>query len=377
MRPNTGLETEQMQYAQTPPAAPRACRLVAVVVTYNRLDKLKATLARLLESPASELAAVVVVDNASTDATASWLAEQHDARLDVLISPSNRGGAGGFEMGMRRAMEAHQPDWLVVMDDDGRPATGGLAAFHALPCVQADGPQSDLKSDLKSDQQSGLEGGAAWDAVAAAVYFPQGGICEMNRPSRNPFWHGREFLRTLFGGGRSGFHVQPSDYDGPGMQIDVTSFVGFFISAQAVRRIGYPDPDLFIYGDDGIYTLGLTKVGGRIGFEPSVRFEHDLSTFQGKDGGEGAQRGRFIPLWKVYYYHRNLLLLYRLAAGWMFWPVLLVILPKWISKARLHCGERRAFLSLMRRAIWDGLLRRRVISHAEVLALARGEKPQS
>ncbi|WP_241525913.1 glycosyltransferase [Pseudophaeobacter leonis] len=272
MRPNTGPETEQMQYVQTPPAATRGCRLVAVVVTYNRLDKLKATLARLLESPASELAAVVVVDNASTDATAGWLAEQRDARLDVLVSPSNRGGAGGFEMGMRRAMEAHQPDWLVVMDDDGRPATGGLAAFHALPCVQADGPKSDLQSDLQSDRQSdrqgglksglkksGLEGGAAWDAVAAAVYFPQGGICEMNRPSRNPFWHGREFLRTLFGGGRSGFHVQPSDYDGPGMQIDVTSFVGFFISAQAVRRIGYPDPDLFIYGDDGIYTLGLTK----------------------------------------------------------------------------------------------------------------------
>lgn len=369
MRPNTGLETEQMQAAQTPAAAIKACvqacRLVAVVVTYNRLDKLKATLARLLESPATELAAVVVVDNASTDATAAWLAEQHDPRLDVRISPSNRGGAGGFEMGMRQAMEAHQPDWLVVMDDDGRPATGGLAAFHALLAAQERGGQS------------GLEGGTAWDAVAAAVYFPEGGICEMNRPSRNPFWHGREFLRTLFGGGRSGFHVQPSDYDGPGLQIDVTSFVGFFISAQAVQRIGYPDPDLFIYGDDGIYTLGLTKVGGRIGFEPSVRFEHDLSTFQSKDGGEGAQRGRFIPLWKVYYYHRNLLLLYRLAAGWMFWPVLLVILPKWLSKARLHRGERRAFLSLMRRAIWDGLRHRRVISHAEVLSLAEGKKPQS
>jgi hypothetical protein len=54
-----------------------------------------------------------------------------------------------------------------------------------------------------------------------------------------------------------------------------------------------------------------------------------------------------------------------------------VILPKWISKARLHCGERRAFLSLMRRAIWDGLRHRRVISHAEVLALAEGKKPQS
>lgn len=49
------------------PAA--AGRLVAVVVTHNRLDKLKATLARLLESPEDELAAVVVADNASSDGT--------------------------------------------------------------------------------------------------------------------------------------------------------------------------------------------------------------------------------------------------------------------------------------------------------------------
>jgi len=342
-----------------PSPAQASLRLVAVVVTYNRLDKLQATLARLLQSPAQELAAVVVVDNASTDDTGTWLqswqAAQRDPRLDILSSATNRGGAGGFEMGMRRAMEHHQPDWLVLMDDDGRPAPDGLASFHRLDMHQA----------AQDPAQQG------WDAVAAAVYFPTGGICEMNRPSRNPFWHRREFLRTLFGGGRSGFHVQPSDYQGGGMQIDVTSFVGFFISAAAVRRQGYPDPDLFIYGDDGLYTLELTKAGGRIGFEPAVRFEHDLSTFVAKDGAEGAQRGRFIPLWKVYYYHRNLLMLYRLAAGWLFWPVLLVIVPKWLSKLRLHPGERRAFLRLISRAIWDGLRRHRRVSHGSVLDLAK------
>ncbi|MFW8595928.1 glycosyltransferase family 2 protein [Cribrihabitans neustonicus] len=322
-----------------------AGRLVAVVVTHNRLDKLKVTLARLLESPERELAAVVVADNASTDGTAAWLAAQGDPRLDICTSGENRGGAGGFEMGMRRAMERHAPDWLVVMDDDGRPAPGALAAFHDLPAGK-------------------------WDAVAAAVYFPDGRICEMNRPSRNPFWHAREFLRTLFGGGRAGFHVRPADYEGAGMQIDVTSFVGFFISAAAVRRIGYPDPELFLYGDDGIYTLGLTAAGGRIGFEPGVRFEHDLSTFQAKGGGTEAQRGRFVPLWKAYYYHRNLLLLYRMAAGWLFWPALCVVLPKWLMKARQHGGDRRAFLRLMAQAVRDGLLRRTAVPHARVLELA-------
>lgn len=313
-----------------------ADRLAAVVVTFNRLEKLKVTLARLLESPAGELDHVLVVDNASDDGTPAWLATLEDPRLVVLREPVNSGGAGGFARGMREAMARFDPDWLVVMDDDGSPAPGALATFHAL-------------------DKTGYEG------MAAAVYFPNGTICEMNRPSRNPFWHGREFLRTLRGG-RGGFHLTPAAYalDRPS-PIDVTSFVGFFISRTGIARAGYPDPDLFIYGDDGLYTLGLTAKGGRMCFEPRIRFVHDMGTFSGQ------QRGEFRPLWKAYYYHRNLLLLYRLAAGPMFWPVLLVILPKWLMKARAHGGARGRFTALIGRAIRDGLTGRRHVPHAEVL----------
>ncbi|AUR09984.1 glycosyltransferase [Phaeobacter inhibens] len=323
-----------------------AGRLVAVVVTYNRLAKLKVTLARLLDSPAQELASLVVVDNASNDGTGDWLAgwAADHPRVDVVTSATNQGGAGGFALGMQRAMEAHTPDWLVVMDDDGRPEPGGLAAFHAMG-------------------QSGAL--AHWDAVAAAVYFPSGEICEMNRPSRNPFWSFGHFLSTARKG-RDGFHIPRRAYDGGLSAIDVTSFVGFFISAAAVRRVGYPDPKLFIYGDDALYTLGLSAAGGRICFAADVRFEHDFSTFSNGDSGQ-----RFRPLWKVYYHHRNLLLLYRQAAGWLFWPVLLLILPKWILKVRHHPGVRRAYLRLTWLAVRDGLLRRLGRSHGEVLAEAR------
>lgn len=313
-------------------------RLVAVVATYNRLDQLKLTLARLLDASVDDLQAVVVVDNASTDGTSAWLATQTDPRLIVHGNPCNMGGAGGFETGMRLAADRLNPDWIVVMDDDARPAPGALAAFHALDA-------------------------ARWDAVVAAVYLPNGEICEMNRPSRNPFWRGREFRRTLLGGGRGGFHIRPEDYQGPPRAVDVASFVGLFISRAAIDRVGYPNGRLFVYGEDGIFTLGLSKAGGRIGFEPSVKFEHDCSTFHG-------QRGRFRPLWKVYYYHRNLLLLYRMAAGRLFWPVLLVVLPKWLSKVRHHKGERRVFLRLLARAVRDGLGGRTGVDHVRILALS-------
>ncbi len=301
-------------------------RLVAVVVTYNRLDQLQIALARLLESPPRELEAIVVFDNASDDGTGAWLAQQANPRLVVERSETNLGGAGGFASAMRRAVEQFDPEWLVVMDDDARPAPGALAAFHALSPPDGSG-------------------------VAAAVYFPDGKICEMNRPSRNPFWDLPTFCRALIKG-RSGFHLSPDAYSAnEGRRVDVTSFVGFFISRGAIAVVGYPDPGLFLYGDDGIYTLGLRETGAEIRFEPSVRFDHDCSTFV-------TDSRRFTPLWKAYYYHRNLLVLYRMAAGPWFWPALVIILPRWLIRTLYHPGQRARFLGLMLRAVRDGLMRR-------------------
>lgn len=315
-------------------------RLVAVVVTYNRLEKLKATVARLLESPADELAALVVIDNAATDGTGAWLATLEDPRLAVQTQPVNLGGAGGFEAGMRHAVAAFDPDWVVVMDDDARPAPGALAAFHALDKT-------------------------GWAALAAAVHFPDGTICEMNRPSRNPFWDRRRFWATARAG-RDGFHIPPSAYDGPGLRIDVTSFVGLFVSRATIGKVGYPDGGLFLYAEDAIYTLGISAAGGVIRFAPQVRFEHDCAPFA------GAGAAAFVPLWKTYYYHRNLLILYRQAAGRWFPLAFAVFAPKWLMKARAHPGRRRAFLGLMLRAIRDGLAGRTRVDHARIVALATG-----
>lgn len=320
----------------TTPSSQTAGRLVAVVVTHNRLSQLKITLARLLVATSDHLAAVLVVNNASDDGTAEWLATQTAPRLSVVTSHDNLGGAGGFEIGMRQAMERLAPDWIVVMDDDARPDDDCLPAFHAHP---------------RNDHWG-------W---AAAVFHPDGRVCDINRPSINPFWHRRIFLRTLMGGGRDGFHLSESDFHGTARrEIDGSSFVGLFVSSDAVRKVGYPDGSLFIYGDDVLYTLGLRVAGGRIAFDPGLRFEHDFSTI-------ASGERRFRPIWKCYYHHRNLLMVYRRAAGVFFWPALLVVVPKWVIKIRGHAGERRAFARLMSRAIWHGLRRKTDVPHGQVV----------
>ena len=319
-------------------------RLVAVVATHDRLGQLRQTLERLLAAAPRDLAGIVVVDNASTDGTAAYLAGLEDPRLIVHRSEANLGGAGGMETGMRLAVARLDPDWIVLMDDDGRPEPGALAAFHDLP----------------RDPDA---------AYAAAVYYPDGRICEMNRPSVNPFWRPRVFAGTLLrmvgGGTRDGYHIPRAAYDAPAPRpIDMTSFVGLFLPRRAVEAAGYPEGRLFLYGDDVIYTLGLRRAGIAIAFDPRIRFEHDCSTFA------DDRRRVFNPLWKVYYTYRNGLMMYRSAAGPLFWPMLLMLVPKWWLAARRYGPDRPLYLRLMRRALADALTGRPLPAHAEVRAMA-------
>ena len=309
-------------------------RLVAVVVTHDRPDQLMRTVDALL-----------VVDNASKPGSLAAVERIADPRLQFLKLDDNLGGAGGFEAGMRHAMDQLQPDWLVLMDDDAYPEPAALNAFHRL--------------DL-----------TGWDALAAAVRYPDGRLCEMNRPTLNPFQRPGVMLRALAGGGREAFHLSERDYHGTGLRlVDGASFVGLFISQHVVKDIGFPDGRLFLYADDAIFTQTMTRAGFRLAFAPEIRFVHDSSTFRIGDG-------RIRPLWKAYYYHRNLIFLYRQAAGFWFWPVMLVYLPRWAARVWKYRGQRRDFLRVFGRAVRDGLGRRTEASHAEIRALAGTDAPR-
>lgn len=314
--------------------------LVPVLVTYNRLEYLKKAIEALRDQACS---AIVVVDNCSVDGSREWLlaASEQDERIDLVLPEKNLGGAGGFEIGFRRAMEAHNPDWIVCFDDDSYPQPGAFQAF--------------LDSDL-----DGV------DAAAAAVYFPDGSICEMNRPSRNPFWHLREFLGASLSG-REGFHLKDSDYDSKtSVAIDATSFVGFFVRAEMVKKVGLPDGRLFIYGDDVLYTLTISRAGGRMRFLPWVRFTHDCSTF-------AQSQVTYTPLWKAYYTYRNGIQVYHTAAGMLFWLLFPVKLLQWLVRAR-HYESPSLYLRVVRAAVVDGLFRRYERSHPEVVSLSEGKE---
>lgn len=320
--------------------------LVAIVVTFNRLHALQVTLGRLLAEAPEELQRIIVCDNASNDGTAEWLAQQSDPRLERLTLAQNKGGAGGFEAALRHARAQHDADWYMLMDDDAFPAEGTVATFHAKP---------------RNDH-------AVW---VSSVRYPDGEICEMNRPWVNPFWSARTFTKALLKG-RDAFHLGQDHYaSGRVHEVDGGSFVGLFVSRRALDTAGFPRGELFIYADDVLFVLKVRRAGGRAAFDPDLGFLHDCKSLT-------RDTHLLSPLWKVYFYHRNITLVYRDVAGpVLFWPVLALKYLQWRLKAGAYGTKRAAYKNLIKRAVSDALGNRFDKTPEQIRQLISSQEPAS
>jgi rhamnopyranosyl-N-acetylglucosaminyl-diphospho-decaprenol beta-1,3/1,4-galactofuranosyltransferase len=206
-------------------------RVAAVVVTFNRLDLLRRLLARL--AGIERLDEVVVVDNASTDGTRQWLAEQPDVVVHTLAS--NRGGAGGFHEGLRLALD-RGADLAWLMDDDGLPDHGSL--------------------DLLLEH-SGLD---FWGPL----------VVDEDAPGR------LVFPIRLAGGTRVVHGVADAERAAEaGVLRDVViPFNGVLVTRDLALRIGLPREEFFIWGDDHEYRLRAERAGARIATVTGARVRH-------------------------------------------------------------------------------------------------------
>ena len=217
-------------------------RVLAVVVTFNRLALLQRLVARLREIP--EVDGILVVDNASTDGTGAWLAEQSTAGLLHRTLAENRGGAGGFNAGLGWAIE-QGADLAWLMDDDGLPDLDSLSTLLAQ------------RGDL--------------DFWGPAV------VAEQDRS--------RLCFPIRLPGGTKVVHqmsqVEAAAKEGliPGV---VIPFNGVLVTKDLVDRIGLPRKDFFIWGDDVEYLWRAERAGAKIATVVDARFAHpatdDLGT---------------------------------------------------------------------------------------------------
>lgn len=184
-------------------------QVAAVVVTYNRLELLKECLEKLLSQTTP--CDVLIVDNASSDGTEAYIKNTYadNARIHYRNTGANIGGAGGFNVGMRWAVEAGY-EFVWVMDDDCMPREDALEKL------------------LDADRI--LQGNYGW--LSSVVLWKDGHECKMNRP---------KYKSSKIGVTNIAEATQ-------------ASFVSLFVSSITIVKYGLPIKEFFIWGDDIEYT---------------------------------------------------------------------------------------------------------------------------
>lgn len=209
-----------MESAAAPLPDPAPERVCAVVVTYNRLELLRECLTALGEQ-SRPLDKVLLIDNASSDGTPDVVRSEFPW-VELVELPDNRGGAGGFYEGTKRAYDEGF-DWLWLMDDDTIPTEGALAELLAAPAA--------------------LEGLPRPLVLASRVILPDGSLHPFNRPPLDQ----RDPTRTMEAVGR-GY-----------MPIRHASFVSALVHRDAVSELGLPRGGFFIWVDDVEFTARVLR----------------------------------------------------------------------------------------------------------------------
>lgn len=307
-----------------------APRVVAVVVTWNRRELLTESLDALRAQTFAPVA-IVVVDNASTDDTAELLDSPYGATLDVVHLSENTGGAGGFTVGIERAL-CHQPDLVWLLDDDTVPTPTAAAELVAA----------------WQDYPSQKNGGARPAVLASRVVWTDGRDHPMNTPRTKPGATAAEKAMAAEVGA---------------IPVRSASFVSIMCDAEVIRERGLPVADYFLWNDDFEYSTRLIRDGVGLACPSSV-VVHKTKIFGGADIDPGE---------RFYYEVRNKL--------WVFSRSSSLSLPeRGLYAAGTARRWARTFSSssdkaTLRRAMARGLVAglRRPRPNADVLAEARPE----
>lgn len=269
-------------------------RVLAVVVTRNRLELLKRCLAHLAAQTRLP-DAVLVIDHESTDGTKDYLVGN---RINH-ITQANGGSSAGWARGIDEAHSgAFEYTWL--MDDDGYPDRRALGVLveniGGAACLSAVVVKEDSPDDL----------------VFAMPLLNARGFPVIFSPARKIY--GLRELRSRWAGSRYPY---------------VHLFNGALIRTALAKAAGNVDRKFFMYGDELDFMWRLKGVGAVNTDLNALHYHPDV----------GA---RALAEFRVYFFVRNSILVYcrYLDARWL--RCLLVI-----GVTYFRIGRRNGFLNMM------------------------------
>jgi len=244
-------------------------KIGVVLVTYNRLEKIKVALQKY-EEQEYKPEYILVVDNCSTDGTNEflniWEKNTSSYRKEVITLPSNSGGAGGFYSGMERALNL-EADWIWLSDDDAYPRKDALKNIN------------DYYENLTSQEKKTIV------AMCSTVYNNG----EIHKEHRNHIILTK--LKCI---------IQSSslkEYEKKAFSIDMFSYVGAIIKKDTIKKVGLDIKDFFIYCDDQEHSIRIGREGKIMCITNSI-IDHDTLPYD-----------KNVINWGRYYKKRNDLLM--------------------------------------------------------------------
>jgi rhamnopyranosyl-N-acetylglucosaminyl-diphospho-decaprenol beta-1,3/1,4-galactofuranosyltransferase len=265
--------------------------VAAVVITFQRKDMLRRTLEGLAaqERPVDE---IVVIDNATTDGTATML-ELEFPHVTHLRMEDNIGPAGALQVGFEY-VHAHGHRWAWTHSDDVLPKPEALKTLLAT-------------TEQLGDDRLGLL--CCWFEPVSTHYFHNGAL-----------WKHRVVQQ------------QWPPVGSPPYPTDVMTFKGALISMAMVAEIGVPVGDYFLMMEEYEYCLRAIRAG----------FRHYALPVELLVPLEAEPPGRYPP-WRGYYQVRNHLamVLDRRSPGELLWFA--IVQGKYLVGAvrvRERVGER-------------------------------------
>lgn len=232
-------------------------KVSAIIVTYNRLDFLIQTI-QSLKNQTRKPDTIIVVNNSSTDGTSEWLNTQSDL---IVIYQENIGSSGGQYSGIKYAYD-NDSDWIWVMDDD---------VFPENDCLEK------LLENINENK------------IIAPIRYSKDGKIFFNEAIsynlKNPF---KSFWNQIF-----------SEYNLGNRYIyaEGITFEGPIFHSSLIDKIGLPEKQFFIYGDDTEFFIRAKKAGFEIMIDTQARFNRLLPY--------SPPESNFS--WKNYYIIRNII----------------------------------------------------------------------
>jgi len=240
-------------------------KVAVVIVNWNKINHIT-NLLNQLKSIKSDNFDIIVVDNGSTDNSQNIIKTKFPY-VSLIEQETNLGGTGGFNSGIKFALDKNIYDYIWLLDNDVEIHENAL---------------NELLQVIDSDNQIGIAGSRIIDIENKDYTVALGGVVKRNTIGVIPYYRNKKLVDKSF--------ILETDY---------TAICSALVRTSAIKDIGLMDERMFLFWDDIDWGLSFKENGYKVVAVPNSNVYHP--NFTEKDRG----------IFTTYYYGiRNPLLVY-------------------------------------------------------------------